>query len=110
MLRLTLDLTRRRLDLFAEIGAVEVVKGVVATPTPGTETWWIAVRGAVYALRQRGHVQYVWEAEVANWTGLLTNPPPTKPLSEEWRSFSLFSRLRFRETPKNGASILPNSE
>jgi hypothetical protein len=52
----------------------------------------------------------VWEAEVANWTGLLTNPPPTKPLSEEWRSFSLFSRLRFRETPKNGASILPNAE
>jgi hypothetical protein len=27
LLRLTLDLTRRRLDLFAEIGAVEVVKG-----------------------------------------------------------------------------------
>jgi hypothetical protein len=26
LLRLTLDLTRRRLDLFAEIGAVEVVK------------------------------------------------------------------------------------
>jgi hypothetical protein len=41
MLRLTLDLTRRR--LFAEVGAVEVVKGVVAPPTPGTETWWIAV-------------------------------------------------------------------
>jgi hypothetical protein len=36
MLRLTLDLTRRRL---AEVGAVEVVKGVVAPPTPGTETW-----------------------------------------------------------------------
>jgi hypothetical protein len=51
MLRLTLDLTRRRL---AEVGAVEVVKGVVAPPTPGTETWWIAVRDAVYALRERG--------------------------------------------------------
>jgi hypothetical protein len=53
MLRLTLDLTRRRL---AEVGAVEVVKGVVASPTPGTETWWIAVvavREAVYALRGR---------------------------------------------------------
>jgi len=34
LLRLTLDLTRRRLDIFAEIGAVEVVKGVVAPPTP----------------------------------------------------------------------------
>ncbi len=43
LFRLTLDLTRRRLDLFAEIGVVEVVKGVVAPPTPGTETWWIAV-------------------------------------------------------------------
>ncbi len=40
LLRLTLDLTRRRLDIFAETGAVEVVKGVVSPPTPGTETWW----------------------------------------------------------------------
>ena len=39
LFRLTLDLTRRRLDIFAEIGAVEVVKGVVSPPTPGTETW-----------------------------------------------------------------------
>jgi hypothetical protein len=39
LLRLTLDLTRRRLDLFAEIGAAEVVKGAVAPPTPGTEAW-----------------------------------------------------------------------
>jgi hypothetical protein len=38
---------------------VEVVKGV-ATPTPGTETWWIAVaavKEAVYALRERGLAQ-----------------------------------------------------
>ena len=72
LFRLTLDLTRRRPELFAEIGAVEVVKGVVAPPTPGTETWWravAAVREAVYALRERGLVQYVGEAEVVNWTG-----------------------------------------
>ena len=80
LLRLTLDLTRRRLDLFAEIGAVEVVKGAVTPPTPATETWWRAVREAVYTLRERGLVQYVKEAEVVNWTG----PPcwqsdPTKP-------------------------------
>jgi hypothetical protein len=70
LLRLTF--TRRRLDLFAEIGAVEVVKGAVVPPTLGTETWWravAAVREAVYALRERGVVQYVWEAEVVNWTG-----------------------------------------
>jgi hypothetical protein len=36
LFRLTLDLTRRR--LFAEVGAVEVVKSAVAPPTPGTET------------------------------------------------------------------------
>jgi len=48
LLRLTLDLTRRRLDLFAEIGAAEVVKGAAAPPTPGAETWWqTAVREAV---------------------------------------------------------------
>jgi hypothetical protein len=73
LLRPTLDLTRRRLDLFAEIGAVEVVKGSVSPPTPGTETWWravAAVRETVYALRKRGLVQCVWEAEVVNWTGL----------------------------------------
>ena len=72
LLRLTLDLMRRRLDIFAEIGAVEVVKGVVAPPTPGTDAWWravAAVREAVYALRERGLVQYVREAEVVNWTG-----------------------------------------
>ena len=70
LLRLTLDLTRRRLDLFAEIGAVEVVKGVVSPPTPGTDAWWrAAVREAVYVLRERGLVQYVKEAEVVNWTG-----------------------------------------
>jgi hypothetical protein len=34
LLRLTLDLTRRRPDIFAEIGAAEVVKGAVSTPTP----------------------------------------------------------------------------
>jgi len=46
---------RRRL---AEVGAVEVVKGAVTPPTPGTETWWrAAVREAVYALRQRGLAQ-----------------------------------------------------
>jgi hypothetical protein len=72
LLRLTLDLTRHRPDLFAEIGAVEVVKGAVAPPTPGTEAWWravAAIREAVYALREKGLVQYVWEAEVVNWTG-----------------------------------------
>jgi hypothetical protein len=69
LLRLTLDLTRRRLDIFAEVGAVEVVKGVVAPPAPGTEAWWravAAVREAVYVLRERGLVQCVWEAEVVS--------------------------------------------
>jgi hypothetical protein len=72
LLRLTLDLTRLRPELFAEIGAVEVAMGVVSPPTPGTETWWravAAVREAVYALRSRGLVQYVKEAEAVNWTG-----------------------------------------
>jgi hypothetical protein len=65
LLRFTLDLTRHRLDLFAEVGAVEVVKGAVAPPTPGTDAWWRAVaaaREAVYALRKRGLAQYVREA------------------------------------------------
>ena len=67
LLRLTLDLTRRRLDIFAEIGAVEVVRGAVSPPALGTEAWWrAAVREAVYALREKGLVQYVWE--VVNWT------------------------------------------
>jgi hypothetical protein len=55
LLRFTLDLTRRRLDIFAEIGAAEVVKGAVVPPTPGTDAWWrAAVREAVYALREKG--------------------------------------------------------
>jgi len=69
-LRLTLDLTWRRLDPFAEIGAVEVAMGVVSPPTPGTDAWWrAAVREAVYTLRERGLAQYVREAEVVNWVG-----------------------------------------
>jgi hypothetical protein len=69
LLRLTLDITRLRLD-FAEVGAAEVDKGVVAPPTPGTGAWWrAAVREAVYVLREKGLVQYVKEAEAVNWTG-----------------------------------------
>jgi hypothetical protein len=63
-------------------------------------------------LRERGLVQYVREAEVVNWTAPLcrqTRPYKTANC-EEWRTSPPFSRLRFRETPKNGASILPNSE
>ncbi len=69
LLRLTLDLTRRRPELFAEIGAADMVKGAVSPPTPGTDTWWRAAVNTVYVLRERGLVQYVWEAEVVNWTG-----------------------------------------
>jgi hypothetical protein len=48
LLLFTLDLTRRRLDLFAEIGAVEVVKGTVVLPAPSIDAWWqAAVREAV---------------------------------------------------------------
>ncbi len=68
LLRLILDLTRRRL---AEVGAVDVVRDVVAPPTPGTETWCTAVRETVYVLRDRGLVQYVREAEVVSWVGPL---------------------------------------
>jgi hypothetical protein len=50
--RLTLDLTRRRLDLFAKVGAVEVVKSAVAPPTPGAEARQIAVREAAYRPRR----------------------------------------------------------
>jgi hypothetical protein len=67
LLRLTLDLARRRPELSAEIGTVEVVKGAAVPPTPGTDTWWrAAVREAVFVLRERGLAQYVWEAEVVN--------------------------------------------
>jgi hypothetical protein len=90
LFRLTLDLTRRRLELSAEVGAVEVVKGAVSPPAPGA--WWrAAVREAVYALRHRGLVQYV--GEVVSWTGLLKiggfhllqrlNPPHPPPVEAQ---------------------------
>jgi hypothetical protein len=102
LLRLTLDLTRRRLDIFAEIGAAEVVKGAVSPPTPGTETWWrAAVREAVYVLRERGLVQYVREAVVVNWTGSpcrQTDPtkPPTAKNGVLFRLFLVFAFARRR--------------
>jgi hypothetical protein len=52
----------RRLDLFAEIGAVEKDKGVVAPPTSDTDAWWAAVaavRETAYLLRGRGLAKYV---------------------------------------------------
>jgi hypothetical protein len=52
LLRLTLGLTRRRLDLFAEVGAVEVVKSAFALPTPGVEARRVAVREAAYRPRR----------------------------------------------------------
>ena len=70
LFRLTLDLTWRRLDLFAGIGAVEVVKGAAAPPTPDTETWRravAAVRNVICALHRRGLVHYI--KEVVSWTG-----------------------------------------
>ena len=66
LLRLTLNLTRHRLDLFAEIGAVEVVKGAAVPPAPGTDAWWrAAVREAVTPSAIEG---YVGEADAVNWT------------------------------------------
>ncbi len=51
---------------------MEVVRGAVSPPASGAEAWWAAVAAvgeAVYALRERELVQYVWEVEVVNWTG-----------------------------------------
>jgi len=64
---------QRRLDLFAEIGAAEVVSNAAAKRR--------------YTLRERGLAQYVWDAEVANWTGLPTNRPHKAANCEERRSF-----------------------
>jgi hypothetical protein len=104
LFRLTLDLTRRRLDLFAKIGAVEVVRDAVAPPTPGTDTWWrVAVREAVYAPRERGLVQYVNEAEVVNWRGLLTTRArhycPAQLRGRYFPPFFLFLRGRTASLP-----------
>ncbi len=78
LLRLTLDLTRRRLDLSAEIGAAEVVKGAVAPPTPDTETWRrAAVRKAVYTLRKACPIRA--EGGGSQLDRLVDNPTPSRP-------------------------------
>jgi hypothetical protein len=66
---------------------------------------------AVYALRERGLVQYVREVEVVNWTGLLINSTyaPQSPTAKNGVPFRLFSLFSFFGAPKNGASILPNA-
>ena len=90
LLRLTLDLMRRRLDIFAEIGAVEVVKGAVALPTPGTEAWWrAAVREAVYALRERGLVQYIRRRRWS--TGGARSADKQTPQNRQLRRMTRFS-------------------
>jgi hypothetical protein len=122
LLRLTLDLTRRRLDLFAEIGAVEVVKGAVAPPTPGTDAWWravAAVREAVYVLHERGWPSTCgrprWSGPaypVDNPTPSRLTPNPAKPPSPTAKNgvlFPPFPLLRLYEAPKNGASTSLNA-
>jgi hypothetical protein len=87
LFRLTLDLTRRRLDIFAEVGAVEVVKGAVSPPTPGTDAWrWATGR-----------------------TRPADKPDAKSPTAKNGTPFPPLPLFRFRETPKNGVSILPNS-
>ena len=49
----------------AEVGAAEVVNGVVALPTLGVEAWQAAVKETVYATRETQYVR-----ETVNWTGL----------------------------------------
>jgi hypothetical protein len=107
MLRLTLDLTRRRL---AEVCAVEVVKGAVAPPTPDTETWCIAVREAVYALRRRGWPSTYGRLRWSTGPARPADKPDAKPpTAKNGALFSLFLRFRFFGTPKNGASLSPNA-
>jgi len=113
LLRLTLDLTRHRLDLFAEIGAAEVAKGAIAPPTPGTDTWWratAAVREAVVTQEGASPVRAGGGGDQLDGPAQLTDPPPTKPpTAKNGALLRLFSRLSFRETPKNGASTSLNA-
>jgi len=91
----------------------------VSPPTPGTDAWWrVAVREAVYTLRERGWPSTYGRRRLSTGQARPADKPDAKPPNaqycktanrEEWRSFTLFSRLRFRETPKNGVSILPNA-
>jgi hypothetical protein len=79
LLRLTFDLTRRRL---AEVGVAEVVKGVVAPPTPGTVTWWrtaverryMPCAGGGWPSRRRDGDHQL------DGPTLLTNPTPNRQL------------------------------
>jgi hypothetical protein len=77
---------------------VEKVRDVVATPTPGTEAWWNAVREAVYATPE-GAGPVVGKAETVDWTGLLINstyaPKSGARHCKEWRAFQPFLSLFF---------------
>jgi hypothetical protein len=42
--------------------------------------------------------------------GLVDKPDAKPPTAKNGVLFRLFSRLRLRETPKNGASVLPNAD
>ncbi len=87
MLRLTLDLMRRRL---AEIGAVEVVSGARHRDVAAKRWYTPSARGA-------GPV--VGKAESVNRTGMLINstyaPKPGARHCEEWRTFPPFLSLFF---------------
>jgi hypothetical protein len=50
----------------------------------------------------------VREAEVVNWTALLTNPTPNRQLRRT-AFFPAFFSFSFFGAPKNGASTSPNA-
>ena len=87
---------RRRL---AEVGAVKVVRDSGHRDVAAKRR---------YTLRERGLAQARWRDQLDKLVDKL-HIRPTKPNCEEWRSFPPLPLFRFRETPKNGASILPNA-
>jgi len=80
LLRLTLDLTRRRLDLFAEIGAAEVMKAPCPHPrpaqTPGGES--PSERRYIRYAKGAGPVRMGGGGCQLDRPALLTNPTPSR--------------------------------
>ena len=91
LLRLTLDLTRRGPELFAEIGAVEVVRGAAAK-------------------RRYRYARGGWSRRGGGRQLDRSVDKPQSLTAKNGVLFRLFFFFCFYVAPKNGASILPNAE
>ena len=103
--RLTPNLMRRRLDLFTEVGAVEVVSGARHRDVAAKRRHTPSAREGRPSRRRGGVSQLDRPVDKLH----IRPPSPALGTAKNGVPFRLFSLFSFFGAPKNGASLPPNA-